>query len=144
MNIAQALKSEISRVARKEVRADNQTLKKSSAKHRSEIAGLKRQVAELEGLVKRLSKGGPRKVGIAAPTDGVVTVARFSAKGLAAKRKKVGLSAGDFGKLIGASGQSVYKWEDGKTRPRASQMVGIAAVRKMSKKEAVEKLAALR
>ncbi|MDO8776178.1 MAG: helix-turn-helix transcriptional regulator [Burkholderiaceae bacterium] len=143
MNIAQALKSEISRVARKEVRADTQTLKKASAKHRSEIAALKRQIAELERLVKRLSKGGSSKLGVAAPIDDVVTVARFSAKGLAAKRKKLGLSAGDFGKLIGASGQSVYKWEDGKTRPRVSQMAGIAAVRKMSKKQAETKLAEL-
>lgn len=144
MNIAAALKSEISRVARKEVRADTQTLKKSSAKHRAEIAALKRQIAELERFAKRVSKGGSKKVGVAASTEEVGTVARFSAKGLAAKRKKLGLSASDFGKLIGVSDQSVYKWEDGKTRPRASQMPGIAAVRKMSKKVAVEKLAALR
>jgi DNA-binding transcriptional regulator YiaG len=143
MNIATIFRSEIARVSRKEVRADTQTLKKASAKHRSEIAALKRQIAELERLVKRLSRGGSSKAGVAASPDGAVTVARFSAKGLAAKRKKLGLSAGDFGKLIGASGQSVYKWEDGKTRPRASQMAGIAGVRKMSKKQAQVKLAEL-
>jgi ribosome-binding protein aMBF1 (putative translation factor) len=143
MNIVTALKQEICRVARREVRADTQTLKKASAKHRSEIAALKRQIAELERLVKRLSRGAPSRAGVAAPDDEPVTVARFSAKGLAAKRKKLGLSAGDFGKLIGASGQSVYKWEDGKTRPRPSQMAGITAVRKMSKKQAESKLAEL-
>jgi hypothetical protein len=44
-NIATALKSEISRVARKEVRAETLQLKKQSAHYRSQIAALKRQVA---------------------------------------------------------------------------------------------------
>ena len=46
-----------------------------------------------------------------------------------------------FGKLIGVSGASVYLWEEGKTRPRATHMPGIAAVRGMGKKEAAAKLA---
>jgi len=41
-NIASLLKSEISRIARKEVRAETQTLKKASAQYRSDIAALKR------------------------------------------------------------------------------------------------------
>ena len=62
--------------------------------------------------------------------------------GFAALRKKLGLSATDMGKLIGVSGQSVYHWETGKTKPRANQLQAIAAVRKMGKRAVAAKLEA--
>jgi DNA-binding XRE family transcriptional regulator len=139
-NIASVLKEEIARVARKEVRSDTQSLKKSSASHRSDIAAMKRRIAALEQLVKRLGKqAGARK---AEPDAGVPAGSfRFSASGLMSQRKRLGLSAAEAGKLLGVSDQSVYKWENGKTRPRASQFAAIAALRGMSKKQAAARLA---
>ncbi|MFM6992100.1 MAG: helix-turn-helix domain-containing protein [Rhodoferax sp.] len=60
--------------------------------------------------------------------------------GFAALRKKLGLSAADMGKLLGVSAQSIYHWETGKTKPHASQLAAISAVRKMGKKEVASKL----
>ncbi len=140
MNIATALKSEISRVSRKEVRTELQALKKTTAKLRSDNAALKRRIANLERLIKHLSKGGAKKTVAAGSKDEAGTVARFSGKGLAAQRKRLGLSAADFGRLIGVSGASVYLWEEGKTRPRAKRMPGIATVRGMGKREAALKV----
>ncbi len=140
MNIAAILKSEISRVARKEVRAKVESLKKASSAYRSDIAALKRRVADLERLLKKLGKGSAKNEADEAPGDGGAVV-RFSAKGLAAQRKRLGLSAAEMGTLLGCSGQSVYKWEQGTTRPRTSQLQAIAALRKMGKKEAAAKLA---
>lgn len=139
-NIASVLKEEIARVARKEVRADTQPLKKSSASHRSDIAALKRRIAALEQMVKRLGRqgGGKAAKADAGPPAGSF---RFSAGGLMAQRKRLGLSAAEAGKLLGVSDQSVYKWENGKTRPRASQFAAIAALRGMSKKQAAARLA---
>jgi DNA-binding XRE family transcriptional regulator len=139
-NIASVLKEEIARVARKEVRTDTQPLKKSSATHRSDIAALKRRIAALEQLVKRLGKQSGAKA--AAPQAGPPAGSfRFSASGLMAQRKRLGLSAAEAGKLLGVSDQSVYKWENGKTRPRASQFAAIAALRSLSKKQAAARLA---
>lgn len=139
-NIASVLKEEIARVARKEVRADTQPLKKSSASHRSDIAALKRRIAALEQMVKRLGKQAGAKT--AAPDAGPPAGSfRFSGSGLMAQRKRLGLSAAEAGKLLGVSDQSVYKWENGKTRPRASQFAAIAALRGMSKKQAAARLA---
>ena len=140
MNIATALKSEISRISKKEVRTELQALKKATTKLRSDNADLKRRLAELERLVKQLDKGDTKKVAVAGATAEAGAVARFSGKGLAAQRKRLGLSAADFGKLIGVSGASVYLWEEGKTRPRATHMPGIAAVRSMGKREAIHRL----
>ena len=139
-NIASVLKEEIARVARKEVRSDTQALKKSSATHRSDIAALKRRIASLEQMIKRLGKGAaakPARADAGLPAGGF----RFSAGGLLAQRKRLGLSAAEAGKLLGVSDQSVYKWENGKTRPRASQFAAIAALRGMSKKQAAARLA---
>jgi DNA-binding XRE family transcriptional regulator len=61
--------------------------------------------------------------------------------GFASLRKKLGLTAHEMAHLIGVSAQSVYHWEAGKSRPRASQLSAISEVRKLSKKEAWEKLA---
>jgi DNA-binding transcriptional regulator YiaG len=143
MNIATALKSEISRVARKEVRAEVSALKKASSKYRSDIAELKRRIAQLERLVGQLNKGSRKK--LAEPADGAATTAtRYSAKNLAALRKKLDLSAADFGLLLGVSGASIYLWEQDKTRPRPRNMPAIVALRKMSRKDALQHLATLK
>jgi len=139
-NFAQQLKAEISRLAKKEVRSDAQALKKASAQYRTDIAALKRRIATLEGVIKRLSKGQPAKAAKAEEGEDSPLL-RFRVAGFAALRKKLGLSAADMGKLIGVSAQSVYHWETGKTKPRASQLQAIAAVRKLGKREVAAKLA---
>jgi DNA-binding transcriptional regulator YiaG len=142
MNIATALKSEISRVARKEVRAEVSALKSASSRYRSDIAELKRRIVQLERLVGKLGKGTRKRVAGASDIP-PATVTRYSAKNLAALRKKLGLSAADFGKLLGVSGASIYLWEEGKTRPREKNMPAIARVRAMGKKAAAEALAGM-
>ena len=141
-NIASMLKSEIARVARREVRGELQSLKKASASYRSEIARLKRRILALEQQTKRLGKA-PGRAAASAGDDNPAQGLRFSAKGLAAQRRRLGLSAEACGALVGASGQSVYKWESGKIRPRAKHLTAIAALRKMGKREANAKLEAL-
>jgi DNA-binding transcriptional regulator YiaG len=137
-NIAALLKAEISRVARKEAKSETQALKKASSQYRSDIAALKRRIATLEQQVKKMGKPS-RSEGVAAAGSPEKAL-RFSAKGLATHRQKLGLSAADAGLLLDASGQSVYKWEAGKARPRAGQLQAIANFRALGKKEAAKRL----
>lgn len=132
------LKSEIARIAKKEIRAETQQLKKASAQYRSDIAALKRHIVALEATVKKLSKGQLKPV-LKVDKESS-TPLRFRASGFATLRKKLDLSAEQMGKLIGVSAQSVYHWEAEKSRPRASQLPAIAAARKLAKKEAWAKL----
>ena len=138
-NIASVLKEEISRLARKEVRSETEKLKKSSAQHRSELAALKRRVATLEQQVSRLDKSAIRKTALPSAPDAAGRV-RLSAKGLSAQRQRLGLSAADMATLVGVSGQTIYNWETGSSRPREPQIAAIAAVRGLSKKEAAARL----
>lgn len=141
-NIQSVLKAEISRLARKEVRDEVSSLKKASGHYRSQIAGLKRQLEALQKTVKRLSRGtGRAAVGAAAPADNEGgQPRRFSAKGLTKHRQRLQLSAADFGKLMGVSGQSIYKWESGEVRPRRAQLDALAVIRGIGRREALARL----
>jgi len=142
-NIASLLKTEIARVARKQVRAETSVLKQAVGTYRAEIAALKRRAQALESELRRLSKAQARTEPVEAPTEPERKL-RFTAKGLASQRKRLGLSAADCGLLLGRSGQSIYNWEEGKARPRARFLAAIAALRTLGKKEAASRLDALR
>lgn len=148
-NVASVLKAEVTRLARKEVRQGLQGLHKSAAAHRAEIAALKRKVAELGKHIKVLSKAAargesvPKTHAVADDLDGAANL-RFRAAGMAANRKRLGLSAKEFGLLIGASGQSVYLWEQAKGKPGPRYLAAIAELRGIGKKEVAARLARLR
>ena len=140
-NIASVLKTEILRLARKEVRGEIESLKKSSAGYRSEIAALKRRVTDLERKANRNTAASTKAKPEAESGD--TTRLRFSAKRLAAQRNKLKLSAADMGALVGVSAQTIYNWESGKSRPRPAQLAAIAAVRGMGVRQAKDQLATL-
>ena len=142
-NIASVLKSEISRVARKEVRAETLGLKKAVGAYRIEIASLKRRAQALEQELRRLSKAAGKASPVVTDAEASPT-SRFTAKGLASQRQRLGLSAEDIGLLVGASGQSIYNWEADKARPRARHLAALAALRTLGKKEAAAVLATRR
>lgn len=141
-NIASMLKSEILRLARKEVRNELESLKKASTQYRTDIAALKRRVDQLEKQQSRVSKTIQKKLEPSEPQEGAAPI-RFSAKRLAAQRQKLGFSAADMGALLGVSAQTVYNWEAEKSRPRQTQLVAIAELRKIGKREAKARLEGL-
>jgi len=141
-NVAQVLKAEIERIAKKALRAETTSLKKASVTFRSEIAALKRHVQELEKAMRALGKHAQKTAPAAGPVDEIPRT-RFSPKSLASQRRRLGLSAEDVGRLVGASGQSVYNWEAGKARPRDSHLAAIAALKTLGRRAAVAHLATM-
>ena len=100
---------------------------------------MKRRVADLQRklgpLQKQVLKGAP-SVAIPAKTNGV----RFTAKGLRSQRQRLGLSAADYGKLIGVTGQTIYSWEHETARPRRQQVARLASLRRVGKRDAQARL----
>lgn len=143
-NIASVLKAEIARLARKEVRAEVDGLKKTVARQKAEIAELKRRQQALEQELKRASRTSPKRATAERQPDGEPANFRFNAKGLASNRQRLGLSAADYGLLVGTTGQSVYAWEAGKSRPRQSHVAVMASLRGIGKREAAARLAELK
>jgi DNA-binding transcriptional regulator YiaG len=138
-NIATVLKEEILRLARKEIRRQTNVLRRASAQYRKDIAEMKRRLSSLQRKVspleKQVLKGAPSPV---AKVD--AQRVRFTAKGLRSQRKRLALSAGDYGKLIGVTGQTIYSWERETARPRKQQLARIASLRHMGKREARDHL----
>jgi len=138
-NIRTVLKQEISRLSRKESRSQIDPTKKATARHRLDIAALKRQVAQLERQVTLIS----RQAFVAPPaaySNSTPKPVRFGAGALRSLRNRLGLSAIDFGKLVGVSAQSIYNWEHESARPRPEQLTKLAALRGIGKREVGKRL----
>jgi DNA-binding transcriptional regulator YiaG len=138
-NLASVLKSEISRVAKREIRAELQSLKKSSARHRADIAALKRSIDALERRLRQARKQ-PSETSDADAGSVDERKRRYSAKRLAAHRAKLGLSAASYGRLCGVTGQTISNWEQEKARPQAAQLEALAAIRGIGIREALARL----
>lgn len=146
-NIASILKSEITRLARKEVRSETDQIRKAVAHYRSEIATLKRQNAELSKRLSVLEKQSaqPAQPGPAgSASDKQATGTRFRADGLRKHRERLGLSAPALASILGVSAQTIYNWESKATRPNVEQLAKIAMLRKMGKREVQQRLAQVR
>ncbi len=141
-NLAQTLKEEIARLARRELRRETKTVRKASAQHRRTLAELKRQVKKLQRQTALLEKQVCQCCS-SVPTAIEPKKVRFTAKGLRSERKRLDLSAADYAKLVGSDLKSIYRWESGKARPRQAQVLALAAVRGLGKREVAAKLAML-
>ena len=135
-SLGSLLKSEITRLSRKELRTQIEPLKKTNSTYRRDIAELKRQVIVLQRQLSASQRATNK------PTNPSTELkpTRFVAKGLRSLRTRLGVSANDFGKLAGASAQSVYNWETGKAVPRKAQLAVLADLRSLSKKDAQARL----
>jgi DNA-binding transcriptional regulator YiaG len=141
-NIAAVLKQEICRLAKKEVKAYTSTTKHAVSQYRRDIAELKRLVREQKKQIVRFAAAAQNREQPASeedPLDGV----RFSARSVRAQRQRLGLSAEDYGRLVGVSGLTIYNWEHEKARPRKAQLAALVAVRGIGKREAIQRLADL-
>jgi DNA-binding XRE family transcriptional regulator len=138
-NVLPALNEHVRRLARREIRAETARTKRASSQHRRDIAALKRLIKGLAARVSACEKRGGAPVLAAAAAESSDSL-RFRRDGLKTHRAKLGLSAKDYGKLIGVSGLTVYHWEAGKAKPRRRQLPAIAAIRGLGKREVLARL----
>lgn len=137
--IASVFQQEIMRLARKEVNARTQVLRKASAQYRREIAQLKRDTNALSKQVAFLEQQERKRAAEGVPAANVKGK-RFSRRGLVTHREKLGLSAAEYARLVGVSGQTIYSWEQGKSKPRDGQLASLVKVRSLGKREALKRL----
>jgi DNA-binding transcriptional regulator YiaG len=137
-SLISSLKSEITRVARKELKGELQSLRKITTGHRSEIAALKRQLKSLASELKAVKRSNRSTSSPAPDADAPEKPSgiRFTAERFAALRSKLGLTQSELATVLGASALSVHKWEKGAAQPRAAQLVKIASAMKLGKREA--------
>ena len=153
-NVASVLNEQIRKLARREVRGQTKNTKKLTAHYRRDIAALKREVAKLRKSIAFLERQERRRVSGGHAGAGASTAAgtganqeaaaadgmRFRMDGLKSHRARLGISAKDYGRLVGVSGLTIYHWEGGKAKPRRAQLAKLAGIRGMGKREAMKRL----
>lgn len=140
--ITQVFRAEIVRLARKEARSLVEPSRKSSLAARREVTALKRRIEQLERALTALQKNARSGKSVAEPVS-VEKALRFRPQGVRAHRDRLGLSAEDFGKLLGVSSQAIYNWEQGTARPRPAMLDKFATLRSIGKREALARLRSL-
>lgn len=143
-NIAQLLKDEIGRLARKEIRIAAEPLqeqlvelRKTVREQRKSIAALHQRIAQLQALA-------------VSPTDKILETPdiensrkiRLSPDSIKKHRKRLGLSQGQLGQLLNVSTNTIVRWEQGKSEPREAYRTGIAQLRTMGVRQVNQLLAA--
>jgi len=142
-NVAAVLKEEIRRLAKKEVKSFVQGTKRAVNQYRKDIAQLRRLVREQQKKLVFFSKQSAAGQGRPPTEEDPLSNVRFSARSVKAQRLRLGLSAEDYGRLIGVSGLTVYHWEHGKSRPRKAQLASLISIRGIGKREARQRLETL-
>ena len=140
-NIMTALKSEISRLARKEAKQVVAPVQKASANYRGLIAGLRKQIDVLQNEVAALRRAAPKAEKALAAAQEPQGRFWITGKGVKALRKRLGLTQALFGKLAGVSVPTIVNWEgaDGKVDIRRKATVArLQAIRGMGKRQAAE------
>ncbi len=127
------LKSEIQRLAKREVRAVSIPLKREVRSLRLTLSKLSKTVSALERFAKEAAKEAKPKLQ-ASPEE--VAASRLTGPRIRSLRKRIGLSQRELGTLIGASLNAVALWESGKFRPRGEKKTALVALKKLGKREA--------
>jgi DNA-binding transcriptional regulator YiaG len=97
-------------MAHKEIRQQIGPLKKINAELRRTLSALKSEVTALQRKVDFLEKREASRLGVA-PKESAAKAVRFSPKWVKADRQRLGLSAKDYGALVGVSSLSIFNWE---------------------------------
>jgi len=139
--LEQVLKSEIIRLARKQIRAtcgplvrDVRELKRRMSQMSKTVAALDKMRAALEA--KKAAEGTK----LEAPEE-KVKAARLSPLLIKKLRARLGISQGQLACLVGVSGPAVAHWELGRSRPQGSNKAALVALRGVGRREVKRMLA---
>ena len=133
--IETALREEIARLARKEIRSVVGPLKK-------EVVRLKKRVVELSSKLNASEKQTGllvkerRRKGLGSDiSDDQADAARMSGGLIKKLRKKLGISQAGFAAIVGVSSPAVAAWEQGRSNPAGDNLKAVIALRKYGRRE---------
>jgi DNA-binding transcriptional regulator YiaG len=132
--IESMIKSEIQRLARREIRSTFRPLKREVRSMRLKLSGLMKGFGTLNRITKEQVQRASAQFKLESSPE-EIKIARFSPARIRALRLKKGLSQKELGMLIGVSMGTVVLWEKGKITPKAERKGALIALRKLKKRE---------
>ena len=137
--VESTIKSEILRLAKKEVKAAFLPLRHEVWAMRLKLSGLSKNVAVLNRQAKEVRQGEVRSKLEASPEE--VKASRLTPERIRNLRMKKGLSQRELGILTGATTGAVLSWEKGKFKPKGDKKAALVALRKVTKQDVKKMLA---
>ena len=139
--IESVMKSEIVRIAQRQLRATCAPLAKDVRQLKRTVSHLRKVVGSLARVAAAYAEQVRTQKSALQADEEEVKGARISGKLIQKLRKRLGLSQEQLALLIGVSGTAVTFWETGRTRPGAEKKAALVALRKLGKREVREILA---
>ena len=139
--IEQVLKSEIIRLAKKQIRTVCGPLAQDVRELTRRVSQLRKTVVALDKIRATLeAKTAAEGTKLEAPEE-KVKAARLSPLLIKKLRTRLGISQGQLARLVGVSGPAVAHWELGRSRPQGSNKAALVALRGVGRREVKRMLA---
>jgi DNA-binding transcriptional regulator YiaG len=131
----QTLKSEITRLAKKQMRATYLPLARDVRNLKRTVSALRKTVVVLArlGAEFQAQQAAERAKLAAAPEE--MEVARISPLLIKKLRKRLKITQGELATLVGVSTSAVGSWEYGNAKPEGHNREALVALRKLGKRE---------
>ena len=130
------IKSEIERLAKREVRKVSVPLKREVRLLKISVSQIRKAVGPLERFAahqqKELAKS---EVGLKA-TPEEVKKSRFSPRLIRSLRKHLGITQKELAILLGVTVGAAHQWEIGKFNPKPEKKAALVALRKLTRRDA--------
>ena len=134
-NVAQVLKEEISRLARKEIRASCDPLRK-------QVQSLRRTVRTQQETIDKLERALSKMVELTDTDTGTSLYApaqekeqssraRVTPASIRRHRLRLGLSQAQLGGLLNVSTNTIVRWEQGSSKPRVQHRTALLRLRSL-------------
>ena len=127
------IKSEIQRLAKREIRSTFFPLRREVRAMRLKLSGLSRGIISLNRMTKELHFEEAKPKLEATPEE--VKASRLTPDRIRGLRKKLGISMRELGILTGTSLGAILSWEKGKFKPRGEKKATLVALRKVRKRD---------
>ena len=135
------LKAEITRLAKKQVRAANLPLARDVRRLKRTVSALRKTVVVLSRLGAELQAERQAQRARLAVAPEEVKVARLSPGLIKKLRARLGITQGKLATLVGVSASAVGSWEYGKAKPEGRNREALVALRKLGRREVARILA---
>ena len=129
------IKSEIQRLAKREVQATFIPLRREVTAIRLKLSSLSKSFSPLNQLAKEQLRQEEKKDLKLEATPEEVKASRLTPDRICRLRKKLGISMRELGILTGATVGAVLSWEKGKFKPSGEKKAALVALRKLGKRE---------
>ena len=133
--IEAVMKSEVTRLARKEARVAVAPLAGETRRLRKRVSELTQAVGELRRQARqgaRLASMQPQATATGTPAAGQ---SRLSGGLIKKLRKRLGVSQSQLAALVGVSTVAIQFWESGRTRPNEQNRAAVVALRKLGRRD---------